>query len=1696
MDDLKTDIDNVSRWNTFIALPLIIFILAALLLFLSGLDASKVFEPSGVLPLLNAIFLFACPMVVVYVAVRGYMASGSVTLLMLGSGVFSFALGSLIAGFVLPDKGPNAVITIHNSSALLAGLFHMLGVSSALTGFQPEPNVHRRKKKLILAFSTTSLITASITYGVLQDLLPIFFVHGQGPTSVRQSVLGAAALSYLISGIVFLKFYGYTRSRFLYWYATALLLIFTGLCCIFLQNSFGSLIGWTGRAAQYLAGVYLLAAVFKGSGEFQRDIKSMAEVLYKLFRSQFEILLEERTEQLALRNEQLRVEIERGKQTLNTLRESEENAKRLAEENAIMAAIGRIVSSTFNVEDVYGAFAGQVKKILPFDRIVISIIHPDKNTTRNAYIAGEGILDRNIEETYPLEGSGHAEMVRTKATLLIQTEDFLEYQDRFPGLRSTFHSGFRSIMNVPLFSKGEIIGALLLRSRKFPAYTEKDVSLAERIGAQVAGAIANAQLYNNLSKTDKTLRESEGKFRALAECAPIGIYIADKTGACKYVNRRWCEAAGLSPEEAYGQGWVNGLHPDDRVTIGEKWKQSMLSDGAWGFEYRFQNRTGHVTWVYGTAAPLYAADGTVTEYVGTNVDITERKQSEEDRRANEEILRSLFNAIHESVCLIDCDGRVLSANETFARRLKKQVDGCIGRSIYGLIPADLIANRKALVEKVIHTGQPITFEDERLGRWLSHSLYPVLAADGTVVRIAIYATDITEGKQVAEELALIKQRLELACQSAGAGTWDWDMTCRQLAWSRELYTLFGLDPDAAEATFDTWNQVLCPDDRENANHRIENAIKEKIPLNSEYRISLPDGRLRWISALGNTTYDQSGQPVRMAGICTDITERKFAEQEKDILADIGRMIGSTLEIDEVYERVAAEIRKLIPCDSLIVNLNNPQQEMLVVAYASGLDMPGRKVGDSFPLQGTLGEEVIRTKNGMILQTENPEDLVNKFPSLIVSVRTGMHSIMSVPLISRDEVVGILMLRSTKPNAYTEENLHLAERIGMQIAGAIANAQLYNNLSKTEMALRESEAKYRQLFDNAPTAIYQIDFRTGKFLKANDVVCEYLGCHQEAITSCSPYEIMTDESKQLLSERLEKMGLGEEVTENPEYEVVDKKGIRRWLQLHSKNIYNAEGMVIGADVVAHDITERKQAEQDLKESEERFRLAYRTSPDAININRLSDGLFVDINEGFTRLTGFTREEVIDRTSLEIDIWCHPEDRQKLIRGLQEKRYYENLEADFRRKDGSIATALMSAQVFVLQGIPHILSITRDISDLRQAEEERRILEERLQRSERMESLGILAGGVAHDLNNVLGVLFVYTELLLEKIPEGSPLRSYVENILSSGEKGAAVIQDLLTLARRGVMVQEVVNVNNIVSGFFKTPVFERIETHHPRVTFRKELSEELLNIKGSPIHLEKTVMNLLSNAAEAISGDGGITIRTENRYLDKPVHGYDAVKAGEYVVLTVSDTGGGISTADMGKIFEPFYTKKVMGRSGTGLGLAIVWGTVKDHDGYIDVRSEAGKGTVFTLYFPVTREEAAEKKEKMPVEQYMGQGESILVVDDTAEQRDIATRILTRLGYKVQAVSGGEEAVEYLKGNKADLLVLDMIMDPGIDGLETYERVLEVNPKQRAIIVSGFSETERVKKAQDLGAGTYVRKPYLMEKIGVAVRDELRKRKMQ
>jgi PAS domain S-box-containing protein len=423
----------------------------------------------------------------------------------------------------------------------------------------------------------------------------------------------------------------------------------------------------------------------------------------------------------------------------------------------------------------------------------------------------------------------------------------------------------------------------------------------------------------------------------------------------------------------------------------------------------------------------------------------------------------------------------------------------------------------------------------------------------------------------------------------------------------------------------------------------------------------------------------------------------------------------------------------------------------------------------------------------------------------------------------------------------------------------------------------------------------------------------------------------------------------------------------------------------------------------------------------------------------------------------------------------------------RQDGTAFDSIISAS-FIKDVQSQPLGIMAFFIDAT----ERNQLEAQLLRAQKMEALGTLAGGVAHDLNNTLSGLISYPEILLLDLPEGSPLRKPIQAIHSSGQKMAAIVNDLLTLARRGVAATKVLNLNHIISNYLLSPEFERLNDLYPSLELHTRLDPNLLNILGSPVHLSKTIMNLVTNAAESMPAGGLISITTENRYLDRPIRGYDDVKAGDYALLTVLDDGVGIPSKDLKRIFEPFYTKKIMGRSGTGLGMAVVWGTVKDHDGYIDVQSREGLGSIFTLYFPVSREALPKESVPMVIEDYMGKGESVLVVDDVEEQRNIAVMLLKRLGYSVTAVPSGEAALDYMTHHDVDLLVLDMIMDPGIDGLETYKRILKLNPNQKAIIVSGFSETKRVKEAQSLGAGPYVRKPYLMENIAKAVREELDK----
>ncbi len=566
----------------------------------------------------------------------------------------------------------------------------------------------------------------------------------------------------------------------------------------------------------------------------------------------------------------------------------------------------------------------------------------------------------------------------------------------------------------------------------------------------------------------------------------------------------------------------------------------------------------------------------------------------------------------------------------------------------------------------------------------------------------------------------------------------------------------------------------------------------------------------------------------------------------------------------------------------------------------------------------------------------------------------------------------------------------------------------------------------------------------------------------------------------LRDATEKIGKGEL---SLKIDIDSKNEIAELAVSFNRMVEDLKNTTVSRDTLLSEIEERKHVEQVLLDSEQKMKAILMASP--IGIGLVQGDKLEWANESFFSMFGYEENDILGKS---ISVLFSGDDD---FRRVTERLFSDtgvsrpaNVEVRCIRKDDVFIDCIMGACPLDASDLSRGQIITFiDISESKR-------LQAKLLRAQKMEVIGTLSAGVAHDLNNILGGIVGYPELLLLDMAEDNPMRDPLLMIKKTGERAAAIVKELLTMARREIAINEVVNLHDIIDEFMKSPEYESILTFHPGTDIKVDLRADRVNILGSGAKLSKVLMNLISNAAEAMPEGGNIRITTENKNIERPVSGYENIDEGDYITLTVSDTGEGISNIDLKKIFEPFYTKKKMGRSGTGLGMTVVWGTVKDHAGFIDVISQEGKGSKFILYFPLTKGDVIEKKSPETPGNYMGNGESVLIVDDVEEQRILLTRILDKLDYRITSVSSGEEAVSYMKNNSADLIVLDMIMDPGINGLETYKRILEIHPNQKAIIASGFSETEHVKETLKLGASAYIQKPYNLDRIGRVIRDAL------
>lgn len=678
----------------------------------------------------------------------------------------------------------------------------------------------------------------------------------------------------------------------------------------------------------------------------------------------------------------------------------------------------------------------------------------------------------------------------------------------------------------------------------------------------------------------------------------------------------------------------------------------------------------------------------------------------------------------------------------------------------------------------------------------------------------------------------------------------------------------------------------------------------------------------------------------------------------------------------------------------------------------------------------------------------------------------------------------------------EESYH--DALWISLAGvlalfiAAAGSFLFRKHQELVFSLREREtqaAKLRalQLLDaiaeSSSDAIFAKD-REGRYLLFNRQAGRFVGKDPREVLGRNDTAIFSSEQASRIAAN-DQTVMDEDRTISFQEDLTTAEGMVTFLATKGP-LHDADGKVIGMFGISRDITERKRAEETLRESEAKFRLAFQTSPDPISLSRFSDGTFLDINEGFTKVIGYTREEIIGKTAFETGIWVNPQTREKLVNALKSGGYVENMEAVCRTKEGGIRTGLMSARLLRINQEDVILSIIRDITDRVEAEKAKELLESQLLHSQKMESIGRLAGGVAHDFNNMLGVIIGRTEMAMAPEISMDELQLNLEEIHKAAMRSADLTRQLLAFARKQTAIPKILDLNETISGMLM--MLRRLIGED--ITLAWMPGPDLWKVRVDPSQIDQILANLTVNARDAIPGQGSITLSTEKAVLnDPPDAGEESFVAGKYVLLTMSDTGSGMDKDILEHIFEPFFTTKQVGH-GTGLGLATVYGIVKQNNGFLTVSSKPGEGTTFRIYLPVVASEEAAPSEEAP-ETARGGSETILLVEDDQAILDLSKMILEKLGYTVLAAQSPTRALSLAGRHPGDihLLITDVVM-PELNGRDLMEKLLVLRPRLKCLFMSGYT-ADVIAHRGILEEGVhFIQKPFSMKTIVREVREAL------
>lgn len=521
----------------------------------------------------------------------------------------------------------------------------------------------------------------------------------------------------------------------------------------------------------------------------------------------------------------------------------------------------------------------------------------------------------------------------------------------------------------------------------------------------------------------------------------------------------------------------------------------------------------------------------------------------------------------------------------------------------------------------------------------------------------------------------------------------------------------------------------------------------------------------------------------------------------------------------------------------------------------------------------------------------------------------------------------------------------------------------------------------------------------------------------------------------------------------------------------------------AQKLENEIADRKKAEEALRQSEDHYRSLFNLGSDAILVIDVETLTILDTNVAAESMYGYARSEILGMRA--VDLWVAPE---TIIAEIQNgEGIVHSSRSRHRRKNGMIFYVDIAARFFLSDGRKKVLASMRDVSEHVRVEEERRRLEEQLQQSQKLESVGRLAGGVAHDFNNMLGVILGYAEMALEHAPPSHLLRADLNEIRSAATRSSDLTRQLLTFARKQTILPKVLNLNETVVGTLG--LMKRLIGENIHLEWRP--SDTLWPIIIDPSQIDQILTNLCANARDAICDVGTINIETENCTINEEFcQNHPGAMVGEFVQLSVSDNGCGMDKDVLAHVFEPFYTTKGVGK-GLGLGLATVYGIINQNNGFVSVSSRPGRGTVFRLYFPRHRGEVVQSKEATTAPPVPPGKETILLVEDEASLLAMTSKALERQGYTVLSASCPAVAIRLAQehGGKIDLLMTDVIM-PEMNGLELAKNILPLFPKLKRLFMSGYT-ADVIANHGVLDEGVnFIQKPFSMHDLAIKVREVL------